>query len=78
MTIIVVTTLSSRGRALTSSGNCNNHSYFYNVTEYKSHCSSLLVRELKCYVRPKKDVVVSKNANVGNPIVLARLIPLLG
>ena len=29
--IILVTTFSSRGRALTSSGNRGNHSYFYNV-----------------------------------------------
>ena len=29
--IILVTTLSSRGRALTSSGNLSNHSCFYNV-----------------------------------------------
>ena len=48
------------------------------------------MRELKYYVHPKKDFVVSKNANVseertfftehygGNRIFLARLIPLLG
>ena len=48
------------------------------------------MRELKYYVRPKKDIVVSKNANVSeekalfsehigeNPIFFARLIPLLG
>ena len=48
------------------------------------------MRELKYYVRPKKDIVVSKNANVSeeralfsehigeDPIFLARLIPLLG
>ena len=48
------------------------------------------MRELKYYVRPKKYIVVSKNANVSelsalfsehngeNSIFLARLIPLLG
>ena len=52
--IILVTTLSSRGHALTSSGNCINHSCFYNVAQFKCHCSLLLVRELKYYVRLKK------------------------
>ena len=52
--IILVMTLSSRGRGFTSSENRTNHSCSYNVAEYKSHCSSLLVRELKYYVRPKK------------------------
>ena len=52
--IILVTTLSSRGRGFPSSENRTNHSCSYNVAEYKSHCSSLLVRELKYYVRPKK------------------------
>ena len=52
--IILVTTLSSRGRGFTSSENRTNHSCSYNVAEYKSHCSSLLVRELKYYERPKK------------------------
>ena len=48
------------------------------------------MRELKYYMRPKKDIVVSKNVNVSeeralfpehngeNPIFLTRLIPLLG
>ena len=41
------------------------------------------MRELKYYVRPEKDFLVSKNANVSehigeNPIFLACLIPLLG
>ena len=48
------------------------------------------MRELKYYMRPKKGIVVSKNANVseetalfpehngGNPIFLALLISLLG
>ena len=52
--IILVMTLSSRGRALTQSGNLTNHSCFYNVAQFKCHCSSLLVREVKYYVRPKK------------------------
>ena len=51
--IILFTTLSSRGRAFTSSENRTNHSCFYNVAQYKSHCSSMLVRELKYYMRPK-------------------------
>ena len=84
-TIILVTTLSSRGRGFTSSENYTNHSCSYNVAEYKSHCSSLLVRELKYY---EKDIVVSKNTNVSeesalfsehngeNSIFLACLIPL--
>ena len=50
--IILVATLSSRGRGFTSSENRTNHSCSYNVVEYKSNCSSLLVRELKYYVRP--------------------------
>ena len=52
--IILATTLSSRGRALTSSRNRSNHSYFYNIAQFECHCSSMLMRELKYYVRPKK------------------------
>ena len=53
-TIILFTTLSSLGRAFPSSDNRTNHSCFYNVAQYKSRCSSMLVRELKYYMRPKK------------------------
>ena len=87
--IILVTTLSSRGCALTSSENRTNHSCFTTLPSTNFTARRFYSASSEILHAPEKDILVSKNANVfeesallsehngENSIFLARLIPLL-